>query len=890
MTSSEIRQSFLDFFAGKDHKIVPSAPLLPDSPNLLFTNAGMNQFVPVFLGERKPPHPRVADTQKCIRAGGKHNDLEDVGFDSYHHTFFEMLGNWSFGDYFKKESLEWSWELLTEVWKLPKERLYATVYAPAEGDPAEFDQEAWDIWTAIFEKAGLDPAVHIKKTRECFWAMGDTGPCGPCSEIHLDLTEKGDTRGSLVDGDSPYCMELWNNVFIQFNALPNGTFEPLKNKYVDTGMGFERIAGIFATTENLTSFGAIPSNYNSDVFLPFFRQIEKLSGKKYTATFPASREKISEQEMTDCAFRVLADHIRTLSCSIADGILPGNEGRNYVLRRILRRAVLFGRRLGLETGFFESLVDSVIETLGPVFPELREQETTVRKVIRSEEETFSRTLDRGMQLFEKVAEESAAAGKISGNAAFTLYDTFGFPLDLTQLLARERGLAVDLTGFEEEMEVQRNRARAAQQKSTISVQDEGEGAEATVFEGYDINRLEGIEAKLTGVVRDGDKTFLAFDHTPFYAEMGGQIGDRGSVEIGGDRLEIVTTIKDRNNRYLHQVKGQINGVEPGTPAVLKVDVPFRLAVQRHHTATHLIHDALREVLGSHVRQAGSLVTETRLRFDFSHFEAVKEEELQRIEEIVNQKVLENAPVRWTEMPFDEKPENCIAFFGEKYGSIVRVVDIGGYSVELCGGTHVEATGQIGLVKLVSESAIAAGTRRIEAVAGEAAFAYVNTQLQRLRHATDRLSCPPEELVPRLDQLIDQKNELEKTLKKIQQKEAGQLANDLVKRAATKDNLRILATPVNVDTPTALRDLGAQVAGQLGEGVVVLGSSFEDGKVSVAAFCSAQAIAAGHKAGDIIRNLTAELDGKGGGKPNFAMGGGTNPAKLEEALAKIEKAL
>lgn len=886
MTSSEIRQSFLDFFVSKGHAIVPSSSLMPDAPNLLFTNAGMNQFVPYFLGERKPPHRRVANTQKCIRAGGKHNDLEDVGFDSYHQTFFEMLGNWSFDDFFKKESLEWSWELLTEVWKFPKERLYATVYQPGEGDPAEFDQEAWDIWAAIFEKAGLDPEIHIIKTDECFWAMGDTGPCGPCSEIHIDLTEKGDTKGKLVDGDSPYCMELWNNVFIQFNALPDGTFEPLKSKFVDTGMGFERIAGILATTENFTKFGDVPSNYNSDIFQPFFRKIESLSGKKYANTFPDSRENLSEQEFVDCAFRVLADHIRALSCSIADGILPGNEGRNYVLRRILRRAVLFGRRLGMETGFFEKLVEPVLETLGQVFPELVEQETTIRRVIRSEEEGFSRTLDRGIQLFEKVAGESASSKEISGIDAFVLYDTYGFPLDLTELLARERGLTVDLVGFEKEMEIQRTRARAAQQKSTISVQKDGEVGEATDFEGYDIEQIQNVAAKLTDIVRDGEKTYLVFDRTPFYAEMGGQIGDRGKIEIGEQKLDVVNTIADPHDRYLHQIKGEVIEIEPGAEVVLHVDLPFRIGVQRHHTATHLLNEALRTVLGKHVRQAGSLVTENRLRFDFTHFEGVKEEELRKIESIVNEKILDNYRVQTSEMPFDEKPENCIAVFGEKYGDIVRVVDIGGYSVELCGGTHVQTTSEIGLFKIVSESAIAAGIRRIEAVAGEAANLFVNRQLDFLASATQRLSCPPEELSKRLDQLLSQKSELEKRLKKIEQKAAGQLAHDLVKNAVEKEGLRIVAAEVNADSPAALRDLGAQVAGELGEGVVILGSPMEGNKVSVAAFASPKAIQSGYKAGDIIRQLTAELGGKGGGKPNFAMGGGTKPEKLKEALEKM----
>ncbi len=849
----------------------------------------MNQFVPYFLGDREAPYKRAADTQKCIRAGGKHNDLEDVGFDSYHHTFFEMLGNWSFGDYFKKEALEWSWELLTEVWKLPKERLYATVYQPGEGDPAEFDQEAYDIWAAIFQKAGLDPAVHIKKSTECFWAMGDTGPCGPCSEIHIDLTEKGDTGGALVDGDSPFCMELWNNVFIQFNALPDGTFERLKNKYVDTGMGFERIAGIFATTKNFTQIGEVPSNYNSDVFSPIFAKLTEISGHRYAGTFPADRANISEAEMKDVAFRVLADHIRTLTCSIADGILPGNEGRNYVLRRILRRAVLFGRRLGLETGFFESLVDPVVESLGDIFPEIRQQEKIVRKVIRSEEETFSRTLDRGIQLFEKVAAENSGQ-TIDGAAAFTLYDTYGFPLDLTQLLARERGLTVDLAGFEREMEVQRQRARAAHRTSTISVRDDSADAESTEFNGYEIENARQTAATLRDIVEADGKTFLVFDKTPFYAEMGGQIGDRGSVIIDGQRFQIVNTIKDAAGRHLHQTKENTASLKSGAEAKLEVDLAFRNNIQRHHTATHLLHNALREVLGNHVRQAGSLVAEDRLRFDFAHFEAISPEDIRRIETIVNRRILENAPVRWFETPFDQKPENCLAFFGEKYGSIVRVVDIGGFSIELCGGTHVRSTGELGLVKVVAESAIAAGVRRIEALAGESAIAYVDDRLSRLQTVAQRLSCQPAELDKRVDQLLEQKSELEKNLRKIQQKESGNLAASLLEKAETRGNLRFVVSTATAENPQALRTLGAQISGQLGEGVVVLGAPLEGGKVSIVAFCSPEANAQGHKAGDIVREITATLGGKGGGKPDFAMGGGTNPEKLESALTTWQTTL
>ncbi|MCZ6673715.1 MAG: alanine--tRNA ligase, partial [Verrucomicrobia bacterium] len=451
MTSSEIRQSFLDFFKSKEHEIVPSAPLLPTAPNLLFTNAGMNPFVPYFLGERNAVNKRVADTQKCIRAGGKHNDLEDVGFDTYHLTFFEMLGNWSFGDYFKLEAIEWAWELLTEVWKFPKERLYATVYEPGKDEPAKLDQETYDLWKTIFETAGLDPKVHIVMggKKDNFWMMGDTGPCGPCSEIHMDLTPNGDSKGKLVNKDSPLCIEIWNLVFIQFNATPLGTFVPLAHKHVDTGMGFERVCGIMGTTKNFTDFGTISSNYNCDLFQDIFVNLTKLSNKAYQATLPKSPDKMSEQEATDVAFRVIADHVRTLSCSIADGILPGNEGRNYVLRRILRRAIMFGNQLGLRSGFFEKLVTPVVEKLGSIYPELVDQKKVIEKVIRSEEEAFGKTLDRGLALFDRVTRDGSKI--ISGKAAFTLYDTYGFPLDLTQLIARERGLTVETDEFDKAM-------------------------------------------------------------------------------------------------------------------------------------------------------------------------------------------------------------------------------------------------------------------------------------------------------------------------------------------------------------------------------------------------------------------------------------------------------
>jgi len=878
MTSDQIRQSFLDFFKSKQHAIVPSASLMPDAPNLLFTNAGMNQFVPYFLGDREAPYPRAADTQKCIRAGGKHNDLEDVGLDTYHHTFFEMLGNWSFGDYFKENAIEWAWELITKVWGFPKERLYASVYKPGEGDPADFDQEAYDFWKAVFEKEGLDPEVHIVfgNKADNFWMMGDTGPCGPCSELHVDLTPEGDTKGSLVNADSPYCIEIWNLVFIQFNATPEGDFVPLKSKHVDTGMGFERVAGIVATSKNFTDFSTPPSNYNSDLFDTLFQEFEKLSGHKYQRTLPEDLDNISDLEMKDVIFRVLADHIRCLCCSIADGILPGNESRNYVLRRILRRAVMYGRKIGLEQGFFANLVPIVVAQLGHVFPELKKQEDIIQRIIKSEEDSFGKTLDRGIQLFEKIVEDE---GNISGNAAFTLYDTYGFPLDLTELMAKQRGITVDTAGFEVEMEKQRAKARASQKKTDILVSD-GESADATKFIGYD--DLEE-EAEVLDILQGkDDESYLIANQTPFYAEMGGQVGDTGSALIDGQYIRILDTTKDASGRFLHKISTKEIGEIKGKTALLSVDEGRRRSIERHHSATHILHYALREVLGTHVRQAGSFVDPTRLRFDFSHFEGIKPEQLAEIEKICNDRLLENSECNWFETPFDDKPEDVIAFFGDKYGDVVRVVDIGGFSKELCGGTHVRATGEIGLIKIASESAIAAGTRRVEAIVGHTAYQHVNDIETTIAQISKNLSAPSTDLVKKIDSLLARNAELEKQLKSFQQKAAGNLAEDLLKTATDLNGLTLVKAVVPAENPNALRSLGSQIIAKLDKGIVVLGAPIGE-KVSVVAFSSQEAITAGHKAGDIVRDLTSKLDGRGGGKPDFAMGGGANTAKLKEVL-------
>jgi len=911
MTSAEIRQSFLDFFAQQGHTIVPSSSLLPDSPGLLFTNAGMNQFVPIFLGDRAPDvskwagvrpskDTRAADTQKCIRAGGKHNDLEDVGFDTYHHTMFEMLGNWSFGDYFKKESLTWGWELITKVWGIPPKRLFATIYNPdkSKGDPAERDEEAYAIWAELFRKEGLDPAVHIVNgnKKDNFWMMGDTGPCGPCSEIHFNLLPSDDEAEGrkLVNSSSPRCIEIWNHVFIQFNANADGTFAPLAAKHVDTGMGFERVAGIYATTKGFKDFSAEPSNYNSDVFTPLFTKVAALSGKTYRGTVPTKREGLTEQENIDVAFRVLADHARCVSCAIADGIMPGNDGRNYVIRRILRRGILYGKKLGFKVGDFSQLVAPVVESLGHVFPELKQQQEVIRRVIHSEEESFGRTLDRGLALFEQeyksqrtvVAADNPAQRIFSGHVAFELYDTYGFPLDMTQLLATERGLTVQIEMFNHLMEEQRNRARAAQKKEVIVAATEGDTVadlKPTIFLGYTMTKtMTAGPATLLEVVKTEKDTFLVFDQTPFYAEMGGQAGDTGHTLINHQKFDIVDTVKDKAGRHLHKLAAGSAAPSAGAHAELVVDASRRRAISRHHSAAHLVHWALRKVLGTHVRQAGTSKTPDRMRFDFSHFEAMTAAQLKEVEQLVNEKVLDNAVIETYETEFDKKPEGTLAFFGDKYGKIVRVVDIGGYSRELCGGTHVTTTGEIGLIKVVAEMAVAAGTRRIEAVAGQAAYDFVTAEETALKAVNTRLNAGVQDVAQKLEALFARQKELEQKLKAFEAKASAGLAEDLAAKATTKDGLKFVTAIVSAENPDALRSLASQVLNKVGEGVVTLGAAFPD-KASVVAFCSPAAIKAGHQAGKIISEISAKLGGKGGGKPDFAMGGGKEPAKLAEVL-------
>jgi len=983
MTSTQIRQSFLDFFKSKSHTIVPSSSLMPDSPNLLFTNAGMNQFVPIFLGQTKCPYTpgRAADTQKCIRAGGKHNDLDDVGLDTYHHTFFEMLGNWSFGDYFKKEAIDWAWELVVGIWKFPPARLYATVYAPdkSKNDPSEFDQDAWNFWAEKFRSVGLDPAVHIVNgnKKDNFWMMGETGPCGPCSELHVDLTPAGDTRGALVNQGSAQCIEIWNLVFMQFNANPDGTFSPLPAVAVDTGMGFERVTSIIQGTKNLTDFAhAKISNYETDIFRPIFDALEKMSGKTYGSTLPGQAasgqksladhsnsvvdhrksvdhhqksvvdhpqtvpdhrksvpdDRISvgdhqksvvdcqksvenhgktvddhqkpvagqlsnvEQEALDIAFRVIADHIRTLSFAIADGIQPGNNDRNYVLRRILRRAVRYGRTLGFKEPFFYKLVDVLADTMGDVFPEIRARKKVVQETIRIEEEAFNKTLDNGVRIFENEASnyppednDAFSKGCISGETAFLLYDTYGFPFDLTELMARERGLAVDIPIFNELMEKQRARARAAQKKEVISL-SQIETTTPTKFVGYDHS---AVEAKVLEVVSLKDKTAVILDTSACYAEMGGQVGDTGELTGSGQLWRVVNTQKS-GNTFLHFVEG---GDAPavGAGVTLAVEKSRRDAIQRHHTVTHLLHWALHEVASKEASQKGSFVGPDKLTFDFNSA-PLTPAQVADIEKLVNERVLENAGVSWTEVAHADvkNRKDVMQFFGDKYGDTVRVVQIGGgagkldgYSMELCGGTHTRATGEIGLFRIVGENAIAAGVRRIEAVAGLEAYGVANAQLQLIRSLAGKINSPVHELEKKVEALLAHQKELEKSLKAAHQKEAANAAAGLAALSQVINGTPAIINNLGHLDGETLQHIVDALKSQF-KGVVVLGGAV-NGAVTLIASVSAD-FTAKVQAGKIIQQIAPIVGGKGGGKPDNARGGGKDASRLDEALAKAKSLL
>jgi alanyl-tRNA synthetase len=945
MTASEIRNSFLDFFAEKQHTIVPSASLMPQSPGLLFTNAGMNPFVPYFLGVEKAPYnpPRAADTQKCIRAGGKHNDLEDVGYDTYHHTFFEMLGNWSFGNYFKKEAIQWAWELVVGRWGLPAHRLYASVYAPKPGDPGNFDQEAYDIWAELFRAAGCDPEIQIVhgNVKDNFWMMGETGPCGPCSELHVDLTPEGNpvTGRNLVNNDSDLCIEIWNLVFIQYNAEADGTFRELPAKHVDTGMGFERACSIIQNTKGFTDFSIKPSNYATDVFQPIFRKLEELSGKTYVNIYPelgADRSAFSEEMKTAIAFRVIADHLRTLSFSIADGIMPGNNGRNYVLRRILRRAVRYGRQLGFsgEKPFFGALVETLVAEMGGVFPELKIRQDVVRQTLEQEEASFNQTLDRGLKRFEE-AMVNIGNNELSGDISFELYDTFGFPIDLTELLCAERGLKVDMPRFEKLMEQQQERSRAAKKSSVVRALDISTEV-VTEFVGFE---NDSVEATVLEIHPQEDALFVITDKTVFYAEMGGQSGDTGTLndipvtgvqQIGKARALIIQ--KSEINPDSIVAGNHPSSINPGDKVILKIAQDRRRPIEAHHTATHLLHWALHEVVSKDAAQQGSSVDENRLRFDFNSG-AVSPAQLSEMEEMVNGAIQQGLTVSWTEVKHADIKHRAdiMQFFGDKYGDTVRVVQIGGQanqldgpSMELCGGTHVRNTDEIGLFKIKSEGAIASGVRRIEAVCGESAWAYLRENIEKwdtdlnlanekLKAANDKLKELGEApltvnefphimsamLVERAD--ISQINatyahalrtleetkeaaiEAEKRIRKIQTAQAASLADEALADLIAKGEPIIASFESDASLLQELQN-GLKKKNFGGAALLIV----DDGeKLHLATHCGANALTAGLKAGDLLRDLAAIAGGKGGGKPDQARGAAPDRSKLEEikAMAK-----
>jgi len=847
MTSNEIRQSFLDFFRDRGHTIVPSAPVIPHGDKtLLFTNAGMNQFKDVFLGEGTRPYSRAADTQKCIRVSGKHNDLEEVGRDTYHHTLFEMLGNWSFGDYYKKEAIAWAWELLTKVWGLDKSRLYATVF--------ESDDEAAGFWESVTD---IDP-THIQRhgAKDNFWEMGETGPCGPCSEIHYDKTT--DKSGaSLVNASSPEVIEIWNLVFIQHNRNADGTLSDLPAKHVDTGMGFERVCAVLQEKA---------SNYDTDVFMPYIKVMELKSGISYGAN-----------EETDTAMRVIADHVRTLSCAIADGALPGNEGRGYVLRRVLRRAARYGRKLGFKEPIICELSNVVSQIMGQIFPELKERREHIYKVIKGEEESFNATLDRGLALFDEIAgrERESESPFIAGDEAFKLYDTFGFPIDLTQVLAQERGLSVDMSRYSELLTEQKNRSKSvhASKKHKELANTELVDVEST-FTGY-----ENLED--AGSVLLADENMVVLDRTPFYAESGGQISDTGMLMIDGNPYHVTEVRKLGGGVAIaHIIENEGTIITDGARAIATVDKTRRFDIMRNHTATHLMHSALRKILGEHVHQSGSLVTDDRLRFDFAHYQKVSTEDIHNIEELVNEKIREAIALQHhRNIPFDEaKKMGALMFFGDKYGAFVNVVDFGPFSREFCGGTHVQNTSEIGLFKLVTEGSIASGTRRIEAVTGRGVEKWINDQLSK-----------NEELTKGYEKLEDEKRKLEKEIAKLKLSSRKSEVDAIIQSALPLDGtkLSIISKEVAASDGEEFKSFAEMLQSGLGNGkVVVLGAKFE-GSASLIAIVSDD-IAKEKKvmAGKLVGTVAEIIGGKGGGRPSFAQAGGKHPEKLKDALMKV----
>ncbi|RCS30574.1 alanine--tRNA ligase [Rhodanobacter denitrificans] len=868
MKTSDIRSAFLDYFRSKGHTIVPSSSLVPASdPTLLFTNSGMVPFKNVFLGSEKLPYVRAADVQRCLRAGGKHNDLDAVGYTARHHTFFEMLGNWSFGDYFKREAIVWAWELLTEVFRLPADKLWVTVY--------HTDDEAFDIWN---RQVGV-PAERIVRigdnkgapyASDNFWQMADTGPCGPCTEIFYDHGPgvAGGPPGS-PDEDGDRYIEIWNLVFMQFDRAPDGTLSPLPAPCVDTGMGLERLAAVLQH---------VHSNYEIDLFAHLIRVAGELTGTK---------------DLANKSLRVIADHIRACAFLIVDGVLPSNEGRGYVLRRIIRRALRHGWMLGVRGDFFWKMVPPLVEEMGQAYPELPAKQAFVEDALRTEEQRFGETLEHGMRLFDEVAAKSGRI--IPGADAFRLYDTYGFPVDLTADIARERGLEVDMAGFEQAMNEQRERARAAG-KFEAKGQMPAELAsqlKPTVFLGYEALQAQG--SKVLGIVRggrqveqlaEGEDGLVILDRTPFYAESGGQVGDAGTLSSPAGRFEVGDTLKMGGVFFGHA--GRWHGAQPlrsGDLVEAAVDASRRQAIVLNHSATHLLHAALRQVLGTHVTQKGSLVAPERLRFDFSHHKPMSHDELARVEALVNAEVRRNAAAEVHNMGYDDAIEfGAMALFGEKYGDEVRVLKMGDFSTELCGGTHVGRTGDIGLFKIVGEAGVASGVRRIEAVTGAGALAWVADEERRLAEFSQLLSSSGDDAVDKLRQLFDRQKRLERELESLRSKAAGSATADLAGAAKDVDGIKVVAARLEGLDAKSLRDSVDQLKQQLGDCVILLAGA-ADGRVSLIAGVHGKALGR-IKAGGVVAHVAAQIDGKGGGRPDMAQGGGADTPNLPAILAAL----
>lgn len=870
MKSQDVRKQFLDFFESKGHTIVPSAPIvLKDDPTLMFNNSGMAQFKEFFLGNGTPKSPRIADTQKCLRVSGKHNDLEEVGIDTYHHTMFEMLGNWSFGDYFKKEAINWAWELLTEVYKIPKENLYVSVFEGSKEDNVPFDQEAWDIWKTLID----EDRIILGNKKDNFWEMGDQGPCGPCSEIHVDLRsaeEKALVSGkSLVNNDHPQVVEIWNNVFMEFNRKADGSLEKLPAQHVDTGMGFERLC---------MALQGKTSNYDTDVFMPLIREIETITGAKYTVK--ASNE---AEEKVNIAIRVIADHVRAVAFAIADGQLPSNTGAGYVIRRILRRAIRYGFTfLGTKEPFIFKLVETLSEQMGDSFPEIRTQKALCSNVIREEENSFLKTLDQGLILLDAVILNNTG-DTIDGKKAFELYDTYGFPIDLTALILSEKGLKLDEEGFQEQLQLQKERSRAA---SKVTAGDWNVIVEDDIqeFVGYDrlsqqvkITKYRRVES-----AKDGEIFQLVFNATPFYGESGGQTGDKGYLEAqNGDIVYIIDTKKE-NNQTIHLAKSLPENLTGTFNAV--VDAAQRAKTSSNHSATHLLHQALRKILGTHIEQKGSMVRNASLRFDFSHFAKVTEEELLEVENFVNARIRESLPlIEKRAIPKDQALEDgAIALFGEKYGDLVRTIKFGD-SVELCGGTHVANTSDIWHFKIISEGAVAAGIRRIEAITSEAAKEYFESQAISFGEIKEVLKNAPDP-VKAIQALQDENAQLKKQLEVLLKDKAKNMKADLAKELQEINGVRFLAKQVDLN-PEGAKDLAYELGGSYNNLFIVLATAHE-GKPMLTCYISKEIVAEKNlNAGQVVRELGKYIQGGGGGQPFFATAGGKNVDGIGEALTK-----